>query len=153
MSVIDFRNIAPATEIVDSYPVPAVAVPPVDSPGEGAGGAEITLVQVTLRVIKEDDPDDDIFAGDVMADVGLRGYRLTKAGKRDARTGSVTIYGLREEETRYEIARAAVQASLGHHGLDGYRHKVIDHPMETWAEYSAQRLAALGFALNAGKGD
>lgn len=126
-----FEFNTPETDIVDTYTVSEI-VPAM----QRERSYEVIRVRVSLTVAQKDNAEDDLVAGDIMAQVDMIGYALTKQGQRVKGQGSTHVFGMREDETRYEIARQALLASCERHGLNPT--KVVDHPIATFDEYQEQ---------------
>lgn len=135
---MDFTLPTPETDIVDTYAGLSLTVPAI--PGKHAA-AEITTVKVSLTVAHQDSPEEDLVAGDILASVDLGGHRLTAQGARNKSAGYGAVFGVSDEEARWEIARAALLASCERHGLNPT--KVVDHSIATFAEKQAVEQARM----------
>src|SRR5262245_2107393 len=135
---MEFTFPTPETDIVDTYRV-SLNVPAIEAQRHNA--YEVTLVRVSLTVVTEDNPEEDVVKGDILASVDLSGYQLAKTGQRYMNHPYGTVFGVRDEETRFEIARQALLASCERHHLDPT--KVVDHSIATWAEQQAAQQARL----------
>lgn len=112
----------PETETHDYYRV-NVVVPKIG----GHKAAEVTGVGVRVCAMDEDD-------GYRYVQVDLFGYPLTAKGQRSKSAGRNGIYGARDCEVRWSLARAALWASLVHHNIDPT--EIPTHNLQTWAEHA-----------------
>src|SRR5262245_17726090 len=135
---MEFEFPTPETDIVDTYRV-SLTVPAIEA--QRISPFEVTHVRVSLTVVTEDNPEEDLVKGDILASVDLGGFQLAKTGKRYLNHPYGQVFGVRDEETRFEIARQALLASCERHHLDAT--KVVDFPVGTWAEVKAADEARL----------
>ena len=115
-----------STEYVDQYTTKTV-VPAVNA----RRAAEVTSVEVRLSPLPEEE------GGGWYADVHMQGYALTKAGKRNAQ-GIRELVSENDSEERWDIARAALLASVERHNVPLGE---VDTPLarHTWAQWSEAR--------------
>jgi hypothetical protein len=132
---MDFTQMlgAPETDVVDTYTV-AITVPAVET-ALNESAFEVTTVKVSLTKVRQTQPSDGLVEGDILATVTLRGYPLTRQGRRYQGIGLSPVYAISDEEARWEIARQALLASCDRHHLDATH--VVDHSIATWAEHQA----------------
>lgn len=115
------------TDITDRYEADVVA------PAFGSTKAwQVTEVTVRLSPIED---------GRYYADITLRGYALTKAGKRAQNGQYGTVYGERDEQVRYELAREALLATCARHNIAIESVEGGEIDTLPWDEYHAQRQA------------
>ena len=102
----------------------------------------VTLTVLNAETLSDDERADGYNPGDTLVEVTMHGYPLTKSGKRAQNKNLALDTGYRDEQTRWEIRRALVQASLDRHGIDPVT-VVGASPLIAWDEHRAKTEAVL----------
>ncbi len=124
-----FETDVSSKKIVDEYSFEGSASPVVPvTPSYNA--YEVIAIRVVL------DQEED--GGDYDVDVTMWGYPLTRKMTRSASKGHGVVYGDRDEEVRFELARKAVLVTLEKHNLQVGQ---LNTSLPTWVEHQ-ERIAA-----------
>ena len=89
------------------------------------------VTQVRVEVVPDEEQDSEF---PLYVDVHFYGFAVTAKGERSRKSGHGAIYGSRDAQDRYDLAREAALATFARHGLDVTK---TDSPFvtQTWEQF------------------